>query len=222
LKALSQSEENYLKAIFKLAENYGGEISTTDISTLLQNKAASVTDMLQKLAKKKLITYKKYKGVNLTETGNELALKIIRKHRLWESFLVQKLNFNWDEIHEIAEQLEHIQSDLLIQKLDEYLGFPKTDPHGDAIPDNDGKIIPDKITSLLLIEIGNEVVVKKVSEQASTYLQHLNKLEINIDSKLLVLDRNEFDSSLEILIHKKKVFITKEVAQHIFVIPSKL
>ena len=129
----SQTEENYLKAIFKIAENTNGKVSTNAIAEKLNTKASSVTDMIKKLAEKQLVMYEKYQGVKLTEDGEKIAIQIIRKHRLWEYFLVNTLDFKWDEVHEIAEELEHINSDALIDKLDKFLSFPQYDPHGDPI-----------------------------------------------------------------------------------------
>ncbi|MBL0074116.1 MAG: metal-dependent transcriptional regulator [Bacteroidetes bacterium] len=140
----SFTEENYLKAIYKLSER-DELVTTTDIATMLDIRAATVTDMLKKLAVKKLIRYERYKGLSLTEKGRAIGVKIIRKHRLWELFLVQKMKFRWDEVHEIAEQLEHIQSDELINRLDEMLGFPKADPHGDPIPDKKLPFMPSLV-----------------------------------------------------------------------------
>jgi DtxR family transcriptional regulator, Mn-dependent transcriptional regulator len=128
------SEENYLKAIYHLSKEEDESVSTNALAERLETTAASVSDMLKKLAKKELIEYKKYQGVNISEKGKRVALQIIRKHRLWEVFLVEKLSFNWDEVHEIAEQLEHIDSPTLVKRLDEFLGYPKFDPHGDPIP----------------------------------------------------------------------------------------
>ena len=133
------SEENYLKAIYHLSTEEEETVSTNSLAERLQTTAASVSDMLKKLAKKELIEYKKYQGVNISEKGKRVALQIIRKHRLWEVFLVEKLSFNWDEVHEIAEQLEHIDSPILVKRLDEFLGYPKFDPHGDPIPDERGE-----------------------------------------------------------------------------------
>jgi len=137
----SFTEENYIKAIFKLEElNQSKAVSTNDIAIKLSMQPASVTDMIKRLAEKKIVSYKKYHGVLLTVKGKKIALTIIRKHRLWEVFLVKKLNFKWDEVHEIAEQLEHINSNELVEKLDDFLGNPKFDPHGDAIPDKEGNM----------------------------------------------------------------------------------
>lgn len=140
----SLTEENYIKAIYKLCEKSADAVSTNAIAEKMHTKAASVSDMLKKLSKKKLINYRKYQGVTLTAKGEKLALAIVRKHRLWELFLVQKLNFKWDEVHDIAEQLEHIQSDELVKRIDKFLDHPKFDPHGDPIPDVNGKLHPQR------------------------------------------------------------------------------
>ena len=150
----SQAEENYLKTIYSLEKDFGNEVSTNLIAGKIKTKASSVTDMLKKLANKELVVYKKYQGVYLTELGRLSALKVIRKHRLWECFLVQKLQFNWDEVHDIAEQLEHVKSEALINKLDAFLKFPKLDPHGDPIPDAHGRTILNKSISISAMKIG--------------------------------------------------------------------
>ncbi|MGB5928452.1 MAG: metal-dependent transcriptional regulator, partial [Cyclobacteriaceae bacterium] len=144
----SLAEENYLKAIYHLSTEDEGNVSTNAISETLNTKPASVSDMLRKLSGKELVSYRKYQGVSLTPSGRKVALQVIRKHRLWEVFLVDKLNFNWDEVHDVAEQLEHIQSPLLIHQLDEFLGHPAYDPHGDPIPDENGGF-PEKEQSPL-------------------------------------------------------------------------
>ena len=137
---LSQAEENYLKAIYKISRQSGTLVSNNSISVEMNTSAASVTDMINRLSQKELIHYQKRKGVRLTDLGELTAIHLVRKHRLWETFLVEKLNFTWDEVHELAEQLEHIQSRELINRLDEFLDFPKYDPHGDPIPDENGRI----------------------------------------------------------------------------------
>src|SRR5215204_5861291 len=137
---LSFTEENYLKTIYRLSDGGTESVATNSIAEAMNTKAASVTDMIKKLSGKNLISYEKYYGVKITKAGRSAALSVVRKHRLWETFLVEKLNFNWDEVHDVAEQLEHIQSPLLIEKLDEFLSHPIADPHGHAIPDKNGKI----------------------------------------------------------------------------------
>ncbi len=214
----SLAEENYLKIIYRLSESTKDEISTNAVAELAKTKAASVSDMLQKLAEKGWVNYQKYQGVRLTETGQKIALSIVRKHRLWEVFLVEKLNYNWDEVHEIAEQLEHIDSDTLINKLDSYLEFPGTDPHGDPIPNRDG-IIPE-LGYLHLSEIqeNNHCILMGVAKDAAVFLQLLTKLNLNLGAQLNILEINKFDRSISLSVNKHKaIFISHEVAKNILV-----
>lgn len=216
---LTQSEENYIKAIYSLCAD-DSSVSTNKLAEKMQTKASSVTDMIRKLSEKKFVSYQKYKGCNLTEQGNREALKIIRKHRLWEVFLVEKLDFGWDEVHEIAEQLEHIRSVKLTQKLDEFLAFPKFDPHGDPIPDADGKLSERK-KSLILTELKKSQTgrVTGVSDSAPSFLQFLDKHNIGLGSKLSMLDYFEFDGSITININKTELNLSKTAAQNIIVEP---
>ncbi len=196
----SYTEENYLKAIYSLAqksENKGA--STNAIATALATKASSVTDMVKKLAEKKLVNYKKYQGVTLTEKGKSVAVNIIRKHRLWEVFLVDKLNFKWDEVHDIAEQLEHIKSPELTQRLDQFLDFPKFDPHGDPIPDAEGNILNHAEMNLLSeLKQGEKGVVVGVKDSSSGFLQHLENQNLMLGTKLIVAQIFEYDQSMNI------------------------
>ena len=212
----SRSEEDYLKAIYSLWKNEE-PISTTDIAKHLSMKASSVTDMLQKLADKGWINYKKYKGASLTNDGKIIALSIIRKHRLWETFLVNNLNFKWDEVHEIAEQLEHIMSPDLINRLDNYLGNPRFDPHGDPIPNINGKIPKSYSIPLIDLPINQIGQVVGVSLDSPSFLQYLDKLNIQLGSKIKVADKIDFDQSLEILINKKSIQISSAVAKNILI-----
>jgi DtxR family Mn-dependent transcriptional regulator len=216
---LSYTEENYIKAIFHLSGDGEKEVLTNDISDELDTKPASVTDMLKKLSQKDLVNYKKYQGVTLTKTGRTFALKVIRKHRLWEVFLVEKLKFNWDEVHEIAEQLEHIQSNLLIEKLDEFLNFPAYDPHGDPIPSVDGKI---KVKKMVLLSEAKENFSGEVAglkETSSSFLKYLDKIGIKIGTNIKVNHVVEFDASMDINIGNNKAGtnISSEVSKNIFV-----
>ena len=169
----SFTEENYLKAIFKLSMGSNKEVSTNAIAEQLDTKASSVTDMIKKLSDKKLVKYVKYKGVSLNEKGEEIAVSIIRNHRLWEVFLVEKLDFKWDEVHEFAEELEHIKSDKLTERLDTFLGFPKYDPHGDPIPDKDGNINRHKDITIANLKINDKGVIVGVKEHSKGYLKYL-------------------------------------------------
>lgn len=215
---LSYTEENYLKAIYHLSENGSVEVSTNGIADVVNTRAASVSDMLKKLAAKKMIYHRPYFGVSLTEVGNSAALGVIRKHRLWEVFLVNKLQFNWDEVHEVAEQLEHIKSPLLIQRLDEFLGFPSIDPHGDPIPNEKGQFIskPKKpLSDLLVSENGIVVLVKDTSP---VFLKYMDKLGVHIGSKIKVIDKVEYDGSVEIRIdNSKTAIVSKEVSENIMI-----
>ncbi|QDA62079.1 metal-dependent transcriptional regulator [Hymenobacter jejuensis] len=215
----SYTEENYLKAIYKLAEAAPGEeVSTNRIADVMQTRAASVTDMLRRLGEKGLLHYQRYRGVSLTAEGRRLALQTIRKHRLWEVFLVQKLGFNWDEVHEVAEEMEHLQSPLLIRRLDEFLGFPQLDPHGDPIPTEDGAMHRPQhrlLGDLAPGECGTVVAVKNTSP---LFLQYLDKVGMGLGSLFEVLDKVEFDNSLEIRVNQNQVvLVSAEVSRNIFV-----
>lgn len=214
----SLAEENYLKIIYHLSEGTQEEISTNAVAEMTQTKAASVTDMLRKLAEKGWVNYQKYQGVRLTETGEKIALSIVRKHRLWELFLVQKMGFNWDEVHDIAEQLEHIASDELINKLDAFLDFPKTDPHGDPIPTKEG-ILPELgYQPLSEVRSQQACILMGVSQDSAVFLQLLTKLNLQLGVKLKIIEINAFDRSLSLSIEgKPEVFISHEVAKNILV-----
>ncbi|KFF19441.1 metal-dependent transcriptional regulator [Flavobacterium hydatis] len=211
------SEENYLKAIYHLTTSSEAEVSTNAIAEMMETKASSVTDMLKKLSEKDLINYKKYQGVSLTDNGKLAAKMIVRKHRLWEVFLVDKLDFSWDEVHDIAEQLEHIKSEQLINKLDDFLGNPTEDPHGDPIPDAHGRII--KVEKQLLSElVENQVgVCVGVKDTSSEFLQYLDKQEIALGSKIECVSKESFDLSLKIKVNDKELTISNKIASNLFV-----
>ncbi len=214
---LSFTEENYLKAIYHLADR-DKEVSTNAIAETLRTRPASVSDMLKKLDRKGVINYEKYKGVNLSTEGKKLALQVIRKHRLWEVFLVEKLHFNWDEVHEIAEQLEHIQSPVLIRRLDEFLGYPAYDPHGDPIPNEQGVMAAREKIQLSELDEGTAATVIGLKETSSVFLQFLDKAGIYLGVRIKILEKIAFDRSREIQIDNKKVqVISSEAAQNIFV-----
>jgi DtxR family Mn-dependent transcriptional regulator len=215
---ISFTEENYIKAIFHLSENGGKEVFTNDISDYLKTKPASVTDMYRKLAQKELIHHVKYQGVTLTDLGKRTALHIIRKHRLWEVFLVKNLKFTWDEVHEVAEQLEHIQSSLLTQRLDEFLGFPQYDPHGDPIPNESGEMNLFQKKSLDEAQIGEKGAVVGVQDTSAVFLKYLDKIGVGLKSYVELIDRVEYDGSLEILVDRdRKSVISQQVAKNIFI-----
>jgi DtxR family Mn-dependent transcriptional regulator len=214
----SYTEENYLKAIYKLQEKQDSEVSTNEISKEMNTKAASVTDMLKRLSEKSLIHYQKYQGVSLTDAGSKVAVNIIRKHRLWETFLVNKLKFKWDEVHDIAEQMEHIESDELIEKLNDYLGAPQYDPHGDPIPSKKGVFTNKKMEVLYDMPVGFVGNISGVSEHSATFLKHLEKIGLGLGALVSVEDKNEYDNSFWIRIEKNEpLFISKEVAKNLLV-----
>jgi DtxR family Mn-dependent transcriptional regulator len=214
---LSLTEENYLKAIYHLSDSGSKAVLTNELADAVNTKAASVTDMVKKLSAKQLISYEKYYGMNITPKGKTEALLVIRKHRLWETFLVQKLGFAWDEVHEVAEQLEHIHSTRLTDKLDEFLGFPKIDPHGDPIPDNKGrlKVLPQ--VCLDQVSQGYQGTIITVKDSDSKLLKYLDKIGAKPGTKLKIINKEEYDGSLEILIANTRAFLSKEVSRNILV-----
>ena len=214
---LSRSVENYLKAIFSLSKNGSDIVSTNDIAKELNTKASSVTDMIIKLTSKKLVDYERYKGVKLTQKGKKFATNIVRKHRLWETFLVEKLHFNWHEVHDVAEQLEHIKSDKLVDSLYEFLGTPRFDPHGDPIPDKYGKFPTSISTPLACLNSGDKGIVIGVSQDDSDFLKFLNKLQIKLGNIIYVKKIIEFDDSIEILINNETFHISLDIAKSILV-----
>lgn len=197
----SSTTEDYLKAIYKLSGAEKNGVSTNAIADELSTKASSVSDMVRKLSEKKLVNYVKYQGTTLTAEGEDVALHVIRKHRLWEVFLVEKLKFGWDEIHDIAEQLEHIKSQQLIDKLDEHLGFPKKDPHGDPIPDKQGKFPKQKNSKLADLKIGEKGLVIGVSEDSKDFLRYLDGIKLKLGSPIKIVDYFEFDKSFKVLVN---------------------
>lgn len=214
---LTFSEENHLKSIFHLSSESESGVSTNSIAANLNTKASSVTEMLKKLNDKLLIVYKKYHGAQLTEKGRKTALNIIRKHRLWEVFLVDKLNFKWDEVHDIAEQLEHIQSEKLTNELDKFLNFPTKDPHGDPIPNPAGfiKFTPKlKLSDLNIGETGKFVGVK---DSSATFLKYLDKRQISLGSNIKVLHQEEFDQSLHVGLDESNLTISIKTASNLYI-----
>jgi DtxR family Mn-dependent transcriptional regulator len=218
MHTISHTEENYLKAIFKIVEKTGKPASTNAISKEMKTSAASVTDMLKRLADKALIHYQPYRGVKLTDNGAEISTLLIRKHRMWEVFLVDKLHFSWDEVHEIAEQLEHIKSPELIKRLDHFLGYPKFDPHGDPIPDADGNFTERKQVLLSEMEVGVKGTVVGVQEHSPVFLQYLDQLKMGLGAQIEVLDRFEFDESVQVQLNGvKTIMLSSKVSQNVFV-----
>ncbi|TKK71826.1 metal-dependent transcriptional regulator [Ilyomonas limi] len=217
---LSHTEENYLKALFHLTtENIGkNKAGTNELAAHLNVKPASVNDMLKKLKEKKLIHYEKYGKISLTAEGKRKAVDIIRKHRLWETFLYEKLEFSWDEVHEIAEQLEHIQSAKLIDKLEKFLDYPEFDPHGDAIPNAKGELNIQPRKTLSEIAIGKTCKLIAVKDNSATFLQYVVKVGLGISSKIKVLSRQDYDAIMEIEVDGKRSSVSQKFAENIYVL----
>lgn len=213
----STSEENYIKAIYHL-QQADGNVTTNELAAELKTKAASVTDMLKKLKTKKLVNYEKYRGFRLSTEGKKVALGVIRKHRLWEYFLVEKLQFGWDEVHEVAEELEHISSKKLVDKLDAFLGYPRFDPHGDPIPDSNGKMAAQRQVNLIDLHLNLPAEIVSVGSQSTELLELLRHKHLSIGTMIEVKKRFAFDHSMEIKIKGHPAFIiSQQLAQALFV-----
>ena len=214
--SFSQSEENYLKTIYHL--QVGTEaVSTNALAEKLRTKPASVTDMMKKLNAKKLLHYKPYYGFYLSNEGKKIALNVIRRHRLWEYFLAEKLKFSWNEVHEVAEELEHVSNKKLVDKLDEYLGFPQFDPHGDPIPDSKGKMKTVNELSLIELPVNQQAEVRRVANQSEDLLELLHHKAIAIGTRIEVKKHFDFDHSLEVKLKTSTITISEQLAQNIFV-----
>ncbi|MDG1261185.1 MAG: metal-dependent transcriptional regulator [Flavobacteriales bacterium] len=217
----SQTVENYLKCIYALQQKSGEEVATNAIAERLETKASSVTDMLKKLKAKDLVDYQKYKGATLTKEGQRIAIDIIRRHRLWEVFLTKELNFSWDEVHDIAEELEHVESPQLIKRLDAYLGNPKYDPHGDPIPDEYGNLRDERDKILLSnLELNQKGIVIGVGESSSEYLQYLDSIGLTLGTSISVLERFPFDNSVKIKLNNQEFQVSLIVAQNLVIKPQ--
>ena len=214
---LSLTEENHLKTIFHLSGGDSRSVSTNSIADALNTKAPSVSDMLKKLSVKDLISYKKYQGSSLTENGRKLALNIIRKHRLWEVFLVEKLGFSWSEVHDIAEQLEHVKSKKLIKELDKFLDYPTIDPHGDPIPNPAGFINHRNKFLLCDLKTGEKGKLVGVKDSSSSFLQFLDKRKIALGCTIEILHIEDFDNSVHIGLQDTNITISLKSASNIYV-----
>lgn len=216
---LSFTEENYLKAIYSLSKrNESFDTSTTEIAEKIKTKPPTVSDMLRKLAEKRLVSYEKYKRVQLTKSGKQVAMLIIRKHRLWEVFLHDKLAFTWDEVHEVAEQLEHINSEKLILRLEKFLGYPKVDPHGDPIPSANGELTHEQRSTLSEVEKGKSCQVVGVKDSSSLFLQYLQQINVGIGTKIKIIEKIAFDGSLLISLKKgEQQAVSKKFADNVMV-----
>lgn len=208
----SFSEENYLKTIYHLEQVYTTGVSTNALAEKMETKASSVTDMVKKLSDKNLVKYKKYQGVKLSDLGRKTAVGVIRKHRLWEVFLVEKLNFSWDEVHDVAEQLEHIKSEKLTRELDRFLNYPRRDPHGDPIPNAEGEFSVSNQMVLAELQKGVPGICVGVKDSSAEFLQYLDKHNISLGQEIRVLEKEVFDRSMLIEVEGKEIRISEEVA----------
>lgn len=213
----TKAEENYLKAIFHLEQKGKKAVSTNAIAARLDMKASSVTDMVKRLSGKGMLTHIKYKGTSLTQKGRMVAAGVVRKHRLWEVFLVDKLSFQWDEVHEIAEQLEHIHSPELVERLDAFLGFPEYDPHGDPIPDKDGNIKRTEKKLLIELQPGDKGICVGLAVSDNAFLSYLDKKNIRIGTPILVLEKEDFDRSMILKIKEERVFVSQQITETIYI-----
>lgn len=213
---MTLSEEDYIKAIYHLGKGENITVSTNAVAEQMATKPSSVTDMVKKLSDKGVVNYKPYKGVSLSEYGQKIALSLVRKHRLWEVFLVEKLDFSWDEVHEVAEQLEHIKSEKLVDQLDKHLGYPEVDPHGDPIPSKNGEF--KKTIKKLLNEVpmGTSGICVGVKDSSPPFLKFLDKNKIALGDTILVLEKEEFDGSLYIRIKESKIHISNQIASNLY------
>lgn len=213
---ITLTEENYLKAIYHLGVQGSESVSTNALADAMNTKASSATDMIKKLAEKNYANYKKYQGVSLTSDGKHVAVNIIRKHRLWEVFLVEKLNFTWDQVHDVAEQLEHIKSQKLIDELDSFLGFPTHDPHGDPIPDKDGMYEQVEKTSLSNAKEGLKYVCIGVNDNSVDFLKYLDNHKIGLGTIIKVMETEPFDKSIKIYLNERELTVSQSVGKNLF------
>lgn len=214
--SLTKHEEDYLKAIFYL-EKEDHLVSTTDLAKALNMKPASVTEMIKRLSSKELIFYQPYQGVRLTEKGKHTAIYLVRKHRLWETFLVKTLNFSWSEVHEIAEQLEHVKNPMLIERLDEFLGFPEIDPHGEPIPDKEGNFPDLKVLPLSKASEKHFYKIIRILEPSQDFQEYLSSISLSLNDIVFLEKRYEYDESVLLKKGEEKILISKKAARNLLV-----
>lgn len=217
--SLSYSEENYLKSIFNIVVmNDAQEVGTNELAAQLAVKPASVNEMLKKLKLKKLVDYKKYGKIKLTKTGKSIAVDLVRKHRLWETFLYEKLGFSWDEVHEVAEELEHIQSKKLVNSLDKFLSYPRFDPHGDPIPNEAGVIEQQSKKTLAEVAVGTTCKMVAVKDNSGSFLQYVISLGLGINNTIKVVSRESFDGQTAIRINGETKSVSQKFSENIYVV----
>ncbi len=217
---ITQAEENYLKALYHVIQGTEAkkEAGTNALAAYLNIKPATVSEMLKKLKEKDLLHYQRYGKISLTKSGERLAIEVVRKHRLWECFLYEKLGFGWEEVHEVAEQLEHIQSAKLMDCLDKFLGYPEIDPHGDPIPNAKGEFKIRSKTTLAEMRINKLCKIVAVKDNSVSFLQYVVKLGLTLSSKIKVLQRQEFDGSMELEANGKRIIVSQKFAENIYVV----
>ncbi|WP_225035845.1 metal-dependent transcriptional regulator [Winogradskyella sp. SM1960] len=213
---MTLAEENYLKAIYHLEQQFKNGVSTNALAEEMNTKASSATDMVKKLADKNMLTHIPYQGATLSEAGRICAVKVIRRHRLWEVFLVEKLNFSWDEVHEVAEHLEHINSDKLVDELDAFLGHPTYDPHGDPIPDKEGKFTYIEKIVLAKSEVGATYKCIGVDDTSSKFLKYLDSNNIGLGTIIKVIHKEPFDNSLKLALGDTEIVVSQSVAKNLY------
>jgi DtxR family transcriptional regulator, Mn-dependent transcriptional regulator len=212
----SHTEQNYIKAIYHLSRSDDGTAYTQELATAMSTTAASASDMIRKLSEKGLLSHVPYRGAKLNKRGEKTALHIIRRHRLWELFLTEVLKFRWDEVHAMAEELEHVSSDLLLERIDEYLKHPRFDPHGDPIPDANGRITETNYTRLALLDKNQSGIISGVEEHSTEFLKYLDETGMVLGCQLKIINKYAFDKSLDVLINgKKQLHISSQVAMNI-------
>tara|TARA_B100000795_G_scaffold126081_2_gene94084 strand:+ start:3437 stop:4093 length:657 start_codon:yes stop_codon:yes gene_type:complete len=216
---LSFTEENYLKALQKIVFYSGIEkVGTNELATALLVTPATVSNMLKKLKEKELVDYERYGKITLTKTGRKKALDIIRKHRLWETFLYEKLEFSWDEVHEVAEQLEHIQSEKLVDKLDKLLEYPDFDPHGDPIPNKKGEVKVRVNKTLADVAVGSSCKIVAVKDDSSSFLKYVAKVGLELNSEIVVVSKQEYDAITVIEVNGTESSVSLLFSENIFVV----
>ncbi|MBU2926890.1 metal-dependent transcriptional regulator [Winogradskyella psychrotolerans] len=213
---MTLAEENYLKAIYHLEQQFPKGVSTNALAEEMKTKASSATDMVKKLAEKDMLTHIPYQGATLSEAGRGYAVKVIRRHRLWEVFLVEKLNFSWDEVHEVAEHLEHINSDKLIDELDAFLEFPIYDPHGDPIPDKQGHFKHIEKIVLAKAEVGSTYKCVGVDDTSSKFLKYLDSNAIGLGTIMTIKHKEPFDNSIKIALEHSEMVVSQSVAKNLY------
>lgn len=213
----NHSEENYLKTLYKLENKQIKKVNNIALSKALELNPATVLEMVRKLSEKNLVEVLTDKTIQLTEKGRKKALLIVRRHRIWEVFLVEKLNYKWNEVHDLAEQLEHIESDDLVKKLEAFLRFPSVDPHGDPIPDENGKMKKIKTQPLTEAPLKKKLTIIALGNSSDEFLKYLDKMGLTIGDKIEITEVEDFDNSVTIIHKKVSIILSKEASSNLLV-----